>query len=91
MAVKPKHKDATRTATRCFYCGTLERCTHDHFIPQSKGGTRTVPACAVCQMTKRDMMPLDFAEYMEKHPAIKQSAARRIREAVNFLLKTIQE
>lgn len=74
---------------RCFYCGAMENCTRDHFIPKSKGGKITVPACALCQRTKRDMMPLEFVEYMQKHPAVKQSAARRIREAVKELLEIL--
>ncbi len=91
MAAKIKHANSIRTVARCFYCGAVEECTRDHFIPVSKGGTKTVPACSLCQMTKRDLVPLEFAQYMENHPAVKQKAARRIRAAVNYLLEKMSE
>ena len=58
----------------CFYCGRAVRiwkqvmyqrtppdaATKDHVTPQSKGGTRTVTACSVCNDEKRDMTLDEF-------------------------------
>lgn len=57
---------------RCIYCGKLVNCsersphpdapTRDHFIPLSKGGSRsarnTVLACVDCNQAKADTDPL---------------------------------
>ncbi len=56
---------------RCWYCGhllfntspTRDRSkTRDHVHPKSLGGTRTVKACRLCNIEKRDMT---LAEYRE--------------------------
>lgn len=79
------------TFGRCYYCGALDNVTNDHFIPQSKGGRIVVPACTLCQWTKRDLMPLEFAEYMEGHAAVTPGASKRIREAVVTLLEKLND
>jgi len=32
----------------CFECDSKENIHHHHVIPQSKGGTKTIPLCEVC-------------------------------------------
>jgi 5-methylcytosine-specific restriction endonuclease McrA len=44
---------------KCYYCGTTERITQDHWIPLSRGGSHTidniVPACHSCNSRKYNM------------------------------------
>ena len=40
--------------TLCTYCGSHMNIHNDHVIAKSKGGVRTVPACAKCNQSKSD-------------------------------------
>jgi hypothetical protein len=44
--------------------------TREHFIPQSQGGTGAdiIMACLQCNGIKGDMMPEQWARFMEHHP-----------------------
>ena len=33
---------------KCFECGTSECIQHHHIIPESLGGTKTIPLCSMC-------------------------------------------
>ncbi|WP_190394519.1 HNH endonuclease [Nocardiopsis deserti] len=56
----------------CFYCGTTdsERFHVDHYVPINLGGTdhwwNLVQACADCNLSKYDSMPLDFIDRIRK-------------------------
>lgn len=52
---------------KCHYCGHVEVTTRDHFIPKSKGGKIIVQACALCQFTKKEKMPLVWLSYIRSH------------------------
>jgi hypothetical protein len=45
------------------------RKTRDHVIPQSLGGTKTVPSCSDCNSLKGDMPPEMWKLFMLKNPA----------------------
>lgn len=40
--------------TVCTYCGSHMNMHEDHVIAKTKGGVRTVPACAKCNQSKSD-------------------------------------
>jgi len=57
----------------CHYCGqqTLPReLTMDHIVPVSRGGKSTkgnlVPACKACNNKKKQMLPMEWEEYISK-------------------------
>lgn len=61
----------------CTYChrkmtprsdGGPRAHTHDHIIPKSKNGKKTVPACWTCNNIKGDMLPDVWIAYMAAHP-----------------------
>jgi hypothetical protein len=58
----------------CTYCRremvaySLTHPTRDHVVPRSKGGKRTVLACATCNHMKGDMMPNEWQEFMSRFP-----------------------
>jgi len=74
---------------RCYYCAKQEKCTKDHFIPRSKGGTLTAWACKKCQNTKKDLMPLDWLEIIHTIPEYK-GKEDRIKTSVLSLLEWIK-
>lgn len=57
----------------CYYCGEkvhpLE-ITMDHVVPIIRGGKSTkgniVPACKNCNNAKKQMLPMEWEEYMRK-------------------------
>lgn len=52
---------------KCVYCGAPWEHM-DHFVPLSKGGEHTkenvVPACAPCNLSKKDKDPLEFLDHI---------------------------
>ena len=42
--------------------------TRDHVVPQSLGGTRTVPACFTCNQLKGDMLMAEWRAFMAAYP-----------------------
>lgn len=52
----------------CYYCGSKENLTTDHFIPRCRGGsndpTNLVVACYSCNNIKDDMYPSQFMRHM---------------------------
>lgn len=56
----------------CYYCGNkfpFKQLTMDHLVPLGRGGRSTkdnlVPACKDCNNKKKNMMPLEWEEYLE--------------------------
>ncbi len=56
----------------CHYCGgkfEVSQLTMDHKIPLSKGGTsekfNLVPACKSCNNKKKNLLPVEWDEYIE--------------------------
>lgn len=56
----------------CHYCGRKvgrENLTMDHIVPLTRGGkTRkgnVVPACKECNNKKKNMLPIEWKEYMQ--------------------------
>lgn len=48
----------------CSYCGIVlpsRKLTRDHIYPKSKGGCITTPACNLCNQTKGDKKPIEWA------------------------------
>lgn len=45
--------------TSCIYCGGPAEHL-DHVMPRSRGGVATVPACAPCNLSKRDQTPTEW-------------------------------
>ncbi|MFO7812099.1 MAG: HNH endonuclease [Pelovirga sp.] len=57
----------------CHYCGRQfppKELTLDHIVPITRGGRSTrgncVPACKECNNQKRDLLPLEWEEYLER-------------------------
>jgi hypothetical protein len=75
----------------CWYCGHEERCTKDHFFPQSLGGRLKVYACCLCQGAKGRKTPLEWMEYVKHHPAIERKIADRILIATRGLWEKIKK
>jgi 5-methylcytosine-specific restriction endonuclease McrA len=57
----------------CHYCNRTvgrENLTMDHIVPLSRGGKskkgNIVPACKDCNNKKRYLLPIEWAEYLEK-------------------------
>jgi len=51
---------------QCSYCGTfvlMRDMTRDHVWPKSLGGEITTTACYRCNTKKKDMKPIEWAEY----------------------------
>ena len=58
---------------RCYYCGkefSPKELSMDHIVPLIRGGKSTkgnmVPACKACNNQKKHMLPVEWAEYLEK-------------------------
>jgi hypothetical protein len=73
---------------KCYYCGTEEKCTKDHFYPKSKGGKYLVWACHSCQRHKSNLLPLDWLEKIDR-TRMPQDAKDRIRTAVTTLIEIL--
>lgn len=57
----------------CYFCGRKfapKELTMDHIVPLIRGGKSTkgniVPSCKECNNRKKHMLPLEWAEYMQK-------------------------
>lgn len=57
----------------CYYCGKKfppTDLTMDHLIPLARGGSSTkenlVPCCKDCNNKKKNMMPHEWTEYMDR-------------------------
>lgn len=62
--------------------------TNDHVHPESKGGRETIMACIQCNMIKADMLPEQWAAFMEATPEwwkLNKWDIRRARHAMNLL------
>ena len=62
-----------RAAGICYFCGRHfppGELTMDHIVPLIRGGKSTkgnvVPACKECNNKKKHMLPLEWAEYLER-------------------------
>ncbi|WP_321369638.1 HNH endonuclease [uncultured Desulfuromusa sp.] len=56
----------------CHYCGRSvlpKELTLDHVVPVARGGRSTkgncVPACKECNNQKKNLLPLEWADYLE--------------------------
>jgi 5-methylcytosine-specific restriction enzyme A len=57
----------------CYYCNEkvgTDNLTMDHVVPISRGGKskkgNIVPACKECNNKKKYLLPIEWAEYLEK-------------------------
>jgi 5-methylcytosine-specific restriction endonuclease McrA len=57
---------------KCYYCGQTvpyKELTMDHLVPLTRGGRSTrdnlVPSCKSCNNQKKNMLPLEWEEYLE--------------------------
>ena len=57
----------------CYYCGRKtppKELTMDHIVPIARGGTsrksNVVPCCKGCNEKKKYLLPVEWAEYLEK-------------------------
>ena len=57
----------------CHYCGKSfppKELTMDHIVPIARGGKSTksnvVPACKECNTKKKQLLPMEWAEYLER-------------------------
>ena len=57
----------------CHYCNQQfppKELTLDHIVPITRGGRSTkgncVPACKECNNNKKDLLPLEWQEYLER-------------------------
>lgn len=57
----------------CFYCGKSvppKELTMDHVVPVSRGGCskkgNVVPSCKTCNTKKKQLLPMEWEEYLEK-------------------------
>ena len=58
---------------RCHYCGGVfkpSELTLDHLVPVARGGRSTkgncVPACKECNNRKKNLLPVEWEDYLEK-------------------------
>ncbi len=58
----------------CWYCRQKvapQDITMDHIVPLAQGGRSTrdnlVPACKSCNSKKKNMMPIEWQEYLDEH------------------------
>ena len=58
---------------RCHYCGGRfppKELTMDHVVPVVRGGfsvrSNVVPCCPECNAAKRDLVPVEWAEYLDR-------------------------
>lgn len=59
---------------RCHYCGRptpAKELTMDHIVPIARGGKSTkgnvVPACKTCNNTKKQLLPMEWEQYLQTH------------------------
>jgi len=57
---------------KCYYCHQIvsfKELTMDHLVPLTRGGRSTrdnlVPSCKACNNQKKNMLPLEWEEYLE--------------------------
>ena len=57
----------------CHYCGRSvppQELTLDHLVPLARGGRSTkgncVPACKECNNRKKDLLPVEWEDYLHK-------------------------
>ncbi len=57
----------------CFYCGKTvppKELTMDHIVPVSRGGFskkgNVVPSCKTCNTQKKQLLPMEWDEYLKK-------------------------
>lgn len=57
----------------CHYCGSKvppKELTLDHIVPVARGGRSTkgncVPACKECNNRKKDLLPLEWEDYLSQ-------------------------
>ena len=57
----------------CYYCGgrvPARELTMDHIVPIARGGKTTkgnvAPACKTCNNKKKQMLPMEWEEYLER-------------------------
>jgi len=57
----------------CYYCHEAfppKTLTMDHIVPMARGGksvkSNVVPCCKDCNSKKKQLLPLEWAAYMEK-------------------------
>ena len=57
----------------CHYCGKSvppKELTLDHLVPLARGGKSTkgncVPACKECNNRKKNLLPLEWEEYLQR-------------------------
>jgi len=57
---------------RCYYCQQTvpyKELTMDHLVPLTRGGRSTrdnlVPSCKSCNNQKKNMLPLEWEEYLD--------------------------
>ena len=62
-----------RSTGLCHYCGCLvppRELTMDHIVPLVRGGrtvkSNVVPCCRECNSRKKYLLPVEWAEYMER-------------------------
>jgi 5-methylcytosine-specific restriction enzyme A len=62
-----------RSSGRCHYCGRAvppRELTMDHVVPLIRGGktvkSNVVPCCKECNARKRYLLPIEWAEYLER-------------------------
>lgn len=55
----------------CYYCGRLtspKELTMDHIVPIARGGqsakSNVVPACKECNHKKKQLLPMEWEEYL---------------------------
>jgi len=57
----------------CYYCGCSflpKELSMDHIVPIARGGRTTkgnvVPACKSCNTAKKNLLPMEWEEYLKK-------------------------
>lgn len=57
---------------KCYFCGkktAFKNLTMDHLLPLARGGLSSkdnlVPCCKSCNNKKKDMLPLEWEEFLE--------------------------
>jgi 5-methylcytosine-specific restriction endonuclease McrA len=57
----------------CYYCGKAtppKALTMDHIVPVARGGRSTkgnvVPACKECNNAKKQLLPMEWEQYLKK-------------------------
>ena len=68
----------------CHWCGRPARpadLTMDHIVPVSRGGRSTkgnlVPCCKACNNLKKQLLPMEWADYLERIRTAAQGAVPR--------------